>query len=132
MTKIWDWELLDNLMTAGCKGTECAAFFGVHPDTLYNKVKEKYNMDFSAYLQQKHANGAAIIRAHQYAKALGRTEKGDNSLLIWLGKQRLDQRDNREESKPTEITVKINNDGLGIGTNFSAEGISKTSDKSTE
>lgn len=52
-------------------------------------------------MQQKRAKGESILRAHQYAKALGLTDKGDNTLLIWLGKQRLEQRENIEK-KQTE------------------------------
>lgn len=88
-----DWKKVDDLMIAGCLGTEIAAFFGIHPDTFYKRVELEKGMGFSAYLQKMHSKGESILRAHQYAKSIGLTDKGDNTLLIWLGKTRLKQRD---------------------------------------
>lgn len=104
-----DWKKVDDLLTAGCLGTEIAGYFDMHPNTFYGKVEDKYKMSFTSYSQEKKAKGESILRAHQYAKALGITEKGDNTLLIWLGKQRLNQRDHREESKQVIQSVfKVN------------------------
>jgi len=88
-----DWKKVDDLLLSGCTGTEVAAYLGCHPDTLYIRVEKEYGMAFSAYLAEKRSKGESLLRAHQYAKALGYTEKGDNTLLIWLGKQRLSQRE---------------------------------------
>jgi hypothetical protein len=43
---------------------------------------------------------------HQYQKAIGLTKKGDNTLLIFLGKQRLGQRDNPQEKTVSEDVMK--------------------------
>ena len=88
-----DWKKADELMIAGCTGTEIASFFGIHPDTFYIRVEKQYGIGFSAYLQQKKEVGDGLIKAKQFSKALGLTESGDNTLLIWLGKTRLKQRD---------------------------------------
>jgi len=100
-----DWKKVDDLMTAGCMGTEVAAYFGVHPNTFYRRVEERYNMRFSDYFAKMKAKGESILRAHQYAKALGVTDKGDNTLLIWLGKNRLNQRDTQNDLPVTNETV---------------------------
>jgi hypothetical protein len=100
-----DWKKVDDLLIAGCMGTEIAGYFGIHEDTLYNRVVKKYGVAFSAYSHKKKSKGESILRAHQYAKALGITDKGDNTLLIWLGKQRLNQRDNKEEQNQTQKVV---------------------------
>ena len=92
-----DWDQVDDLLTAGCKGTEVAAFLGIHPDTFYGRVESKYGLGFSAYLQQKRSKGDALIRAQQFAKSIGLTKKGDNMMLIWLGKNRLEQNDNDQK-----------------------------------
>lgn len=109
-----DWKKVDDLLISGCMGTEVAAFLGVHPDTLYKRVEAKYKMNFSAYLAEKRSKGESILRSHQYAKALGLTDKGDNTLLIWLGKNRLQQRENLEainippnDKALTELTNEI-------------------------
>lgn len=88
-----DWKKVDELMIAGCLGTEVAAYFGIHPNTFYRRVEEHFDMSFSDYSSEKKSHGESLIRAAQYAKALGLSDKGDNTLLIWLGKNRLGQRD---------------------------------------
>lgn len=88
-----DWKKVDELMMAGCMGTEVAAYFGMHPDTFYKRVQDKYEVGFSEYSAKMKSSGEALLRAQQYKKALGLCDKGDNTLLIWLGKNRLGQRD---------------------------------------
>lgn len=86
---IVDWDILDGLLEANADGVQAAAVLGMHPETLYKHVREEKKMDFSAYSQQKRAKGDSHLLRAQYDKALS----GDNSLLIWLGKNRLHQRD---------------------------------------
>lgn len=88
-----NWEEINQLLVAGCSGVEIAGYCGVDPATIYDRCEKDNNKPFSAYSQEMKAKGQSILRAHQYAKALGKTDKGDNTLLIWLGKQRLDQKD---------------------------------------
>lgn len=91
-----DWDQAERLLEAGCLGTEVAAYFDVHPETFYRRIEEKFGFGFTEFMAQKRQRGCSILRAAQYKKAI----KGDNSMLIWLGKQRLDQRET-----PNEITV---------------------------
>lgn len=93
-----DWNLVDSLLIAGCHGTEIAPHFDMHYSTFYDRVVKKYGISFTDYAQEKRQKGNSNLRYHQYLKALGKTEAGDNSLLIWLGKNRLGQKD-REEDK---------------------------------
>ena len=90
---IIDWEKVDQFLMAGCTGTEVAAYFGCHPDTLYNKCKEKFQMGFSQYCQQKRSKGDNLLKNAQYKNALG----GNTSMQIWLGKQRLGQKEPKNE-----------------------------------
>lgn len=101
-----DWEKCDELLIAGCTGAEVASYFGMHQQTFYNRVIEKHNMSFTEYSYEKKHTGESILRAHQYAKALGLTKDGDNTLLIWLGKQRLNQRETVEEVTVSETASK--------------------------
>lgn len=94
--KTVDWEIVDRLLLAGCPGTEIAGKFGIHANTFYRKVEEVYNISFSEYCQQKFFEGNTILREAQYLKA----KEGDNTMLIWLGKNRLKQADS-----PQEISV---------------------------
>lgn len=95
-----NWILVDNLLEAGCLGTEIAAHFDMHPNTFYDRVSQKYNMSFTEYSTQKKQKGESLLRATQFAKAIGQSSKGDNTLLIWLGKQRLGQKETQETNTP--------------------------------
>ena len=96
-----DWDKVDDLLEAGCLGTEVASRFHMHPDTLYRRIEEKYKMTFTAFQQQRRAQGESLIRHKQYQRALGLTDTGDNTMLIWLGKNRLGQ---RNEDKLSIVT----------------------------
>ena len=96
-----DWKRVDHLLKAGCLGTEVAAVFAMHPNTFYDRVTKEFGLSFTEFLQQKRSDGDAAIRAHQYEKALGMTENGNDTLLIWLGKNRLGQ---RNEDKLSIVT----------------------------
>lgn len=89
-----DWKKVEDLLVAGCMGTGIAAYLGISAQTLYDRCLIEKKMLFSQFSQEKKEKGDEILRAHQYAKALGLTDKGDNTLLIWLGKTRLKQREN--------------------------------------
>jgi hypothetical protein len=92
-----NWEKVDELLMCGSPGTEIANFFGMHEDTFYRRTSERYNMGFSEYAAKKKSTGEALLRLHQHQKALGITKKGDNTLLIYLGKVRLGQKENANE-----------------------------------
>lgn len=72
---------------------EIASSIGINYHTLYDRTVTDKGMMFSEYSQKMSAKGESRLRAHQYAKALGLTDKGDNTLLIFLGKVRLKQRE---------------------------------------
>lgn len=88
-----DWELVDIYLEAGSTGTEIAAYFNMHYETFYDRVKQKYNMLFTQYAGQKQQKGNIPLRVAQYNKAL----EGDNTQLIWLGKNRLGQSESPQE-----------------------------------
>ena len=72
-------------------GSEIAPHFDMHVDTFYNKVAAKYNMGFTEYCSLKRSHGDSLLREKQFEKAL---EK-DNTMLIWLGKVRLNQKEDQ-------------------------------------
>lgn len=88
-----DWEMVDDLLISGCLGTEIAPFFDMHPETFYDRVLIEKGVGFTEYSSKKKAHGEAILRDVQFKKAIGLSDKGDNTLLIWLGKNRLNQRE---------------------------------------
>lgn len=104
--KIIDWEKVDQLLIAGCKGTEIAAHFGIHPDTLYLRCEHEKKMCFSVYLQEKRAIGDTMLRAAQFDEAV---RKRDRGMLVWLGKNRLEQSDKEEVRHKGNIPVEVVN-----------------------
>jgi hypothetical protein len=86
-----NWETIDGMLIAGCNGTQCAAAIGIHPETLYNRCKDERGMGFSDYSQAKRAHGDGLLHAAQFQKAY---KDKNPTMLIWLGKQRLNQKEN--------------------------------------
>jgi len=95
-----NWKRVDELLIAGCYGTEIAGHFDMHPQTFYLRVEDKYKMSFTEYSSEKRCTGDSLIREKQFKKAL----EGDNVMLVWLGKNRLKQKESPEESTITEQT----------------------------
>jgi AraC-like DNA-binding protein len=89
-----DWAIVDEMLRNQCSGVEIAARFGISPDTLYKRVEKEFGCTFSAYSAEKKSRGLATLREKQLAEAL----RGNTAMLIWLGKQYLDQREHRQES----------------------------------
>lgn len=97
---IIDWKKVDMYLEASCDGTEIAAHLGIHPDTLYSAGEREGFWgehtdypDFSAYKAAKKAAGDALLKVQQFNTAM----KGNVPMQIWLGKQRLGQKERIEE-----------------------------------
>lgn len=100
-----NWGRVDELLMYGCPGTKIAASIGIHPETLYYRCEQEKGIGFTEYSRQKKECGDNLIQEAQFKKALGITDKGDNTLLIWLGKTRLDQKENAVEVSVSEETM---------------------------
>jgi hypothetical protein len=85
-----DWSMVDKLLKSGCTGSEIAGYFGISKNTMYLRAKEEHGINFSEYSQMQRKGGNAILRNKQFDVAMD----GDRGMLIWLGRQRLGQRDN--------------------------------------
>ena len=93
-----DWVKVDDLLVAGCSGADIAGYIGINPNTLYERCMTDHGITFSVYSQQKYAKGESLLKVKQYEKAL----RGDNMMLVWLGKNRLKQRDKPIEDEQHE------------------------------
>lgn len=80
----------------GSSGPGAAAVLGIHYTTLYRRVEEEKGMFFTEYAAEKKAKGDELLRNKQFDKAM----TGDNVMLVWLGKNRLGQRDKTPEEQP--------------------------------
>jgi hypothetical protein len=101
-----DWDEVGEMLKCGCDATAIATTLGVSTDTLYTRSKVDNKLDFSAFSQQKRAQGNDLLRRKQFELALN----GNVSMLIWLGKNRLAQSDKQEvkaqvDSKPSQDRI---------------------------
>ena len=105
-----DWKRVDELLEADCEGTEIAAHLGLNPLTLYKRCEQDNKLSFSKYLQEKKASGNSILKEHQWKMATVDDDTAvKKSMLIWLGKQRLGQKDKTDHTtKDEQIGFQIN------------------------
>lgn len=89
-----DWKKVGRYLQAQCKTTEIAGLLGIERDTLYNRCLLDNKMEYSAWSALKKAEGLELIRAKQFDTAMA----GDRTMLIWLGKQLLGQKDQVEQT----------------------------------
>ena len=91
-----DWDRVERLLMADCTGVEIAPHFNMHPHTFYDRVQEKYNMRFTDYCAEKKSHGDSLIKEAQFEEAVAR----NNTMMVWLGKQRLGQKENHDQAAP--------------------------------
>ncbi len=91
-----DFKKLIALIRIHCTSKEVCSVLGMSRDTLNRRLKSRGEHDFSTLFEKYRDEGKASLRRLQWKSA----ESGNTSLLIWLGKQYLDQKDARR----TELT----------------------------
>ena len=88
--KTIDKKQFENLCALQCTEVEICGWFDVCTETLNSWCKREYGgLCFSEVYAQKRGKGRISLRRQQFQLA----EKGNASMLIWLGKQYLGQRD---------------------------------------
>lgn len=98
-----NWEEFDKLCALQCTLNEIASWFDCSEDTIERRVKEKWGIKFAEYYAQKRGKGKISLRRKQFETAMA----GNVTMLIWLGKQMLNQRDKQEAIEKYEIQMKI-------------------------
>lgn len=98
-----DWDLIDSLCEIHCTKEEICSILGVCEETLTTRTKEAHDMSFSAYYKNKSAGGKMSLRRTQFDTA----QKGSVPMLIWLGKQWLNQRDVQELDSNVSLSYSV-------------------------
>ncbi len=88
-----NWARVNSALEAGANGVQVAAMLGISFDTLSRRIKEEKNAHFADYMRDKRESGNEKLLKAQYNLAI---QENDRAMLIWLGKQRLNQSDKRE------------------------------------
>lgn len=94
-----DWNQVNELLELGCTAFETAASIGVSYDALLDRCKAEFGCILSELIQKQHQKRNANIRIAQQKKALS----NDSTMLIWLGKQYMEQADKIEQK--TELKI---------------------------
>ena len=103
-----DWNQIEKMAYIQCTGEEMAAVLGVDYDTLQSACKRDHKVKFSDWIKQKASGGKMSLRRLQYTTA----QSGNVSMLIWLGKNWLGQKDKSDEeitNEQSQIADAINN-----------------------
>ena len=87
------WSRVDSALEAGANGVQVAAMLGISFDTLSRRCNSDKNADFAEYMLTKRESGNEKLLKAQYELAI---QENDRAMLIWLGKQRLNQSEKRE------------------------------------
>lgn len=85
-------EDFEKLCKMQCTLIEIAGFFNCSEDTIENWCKSTYHETFSDVYKKKSAFGKISLRRSQFKAA----EAGNTTMLVWLGKQYLGQREQQD------------------------------------
>lgn len=97
------WERVDEYLIAHCDGKEIAAAIGCHPQTLYEAVRREKQEDWCDYAHRLYGQGRQLLRAAQFKKAL----EGHYGMLVWLGKQYLNQYDRQAIAVKNDFEIDV-------------------------
>lgn len=87
--KTFDWDLFGKLCQIQCTEAELCLMLDVTDKTLNAICKREKGKSFSELYAQKAVDGKKSLRRKQFEVAMS----GNCTMLIWLGKQYLDQSD---------------------------------------
>jgi hypothetical protein len=92
--KDFDIDQLRNLVRIQCTAEECAGVMGLSEDTIDRRLKEEGYDGFADFYKKHSDEGKASLRRAQWKAA----QDGNPTMLVWLGKQMLGQRDRHDHT----------------------------------
>lgn len=93
------WDIVDQMCEYQSPAVEVAACIGCHVQTLNERCKEDNGVSFSEYFAEKRQKGLSALRNKQYDMAM----QGDRTMLVWLGKQYLEQKDQSKVEQDSTV-----------------------------
>lgn len=91
-----EFEQLVGMIRIQCTQEEICEVFNMSITTLNRRLKERGEQNFEGLFKKHRSEGKSSLRRAQWAAA----QKGNPTMLVWLGKQMLNQVDKVE----TEVT----------------------------
>lgn len=95
------WKEVEHWLELGGTGVQVAEAIGINEQTLYRRCTEDLNMSFAELRAKSRSRGDLKLLDTQHVVA---HEKNAN-MLIWLGKNRLGQRDTPQEVEVSKETM---------------------------
>jgi AraC-like DNA-binding protein len=98
-----DWPRIDGMLACFATLEEVASQLDVSEDTIERACKAERKMSFAEYSRLKRGKGRLSLRRRQMLVALGNKKENvapNVTMLIWLGKQHLDQTDKLQHIDP--------------------------------
>jgi hypothetical protein len=83
-----NWDLVELYVKAGSSQKKISESLYIHPNTLADRVKEKYGIDYSTFSSALLSEGEMLAEATAYQKAI----KGHWPALHWLLQVRCGQK----------------------------------------
>ena len=107
-----DWKRVEFAMMCSCNQEEIAASQGVHIDTLRDRFREHYGVEYSAFSAMLYQQGDLLLREAQMKNAL----KGNSNMQMFLGKVRLGQKepDGTRTDAPNEKNLGVEHELLSM------------------
>lgn len=107
-----NWEEIDKFLMAGVSGVQIASVIGITYETLYERCVKENKKAWSEYSLEKKQKGNSMLLGKQYQIAM----QGNTTMLIWLGKQRLEQREPKDKDNETDLLLKLIRSAIINGT----------------
>lgn len=106
-----DLELAKRLCQVQCTAQEMSSVLDISPDTLDLRLKDAGYEGFTEFYKSHSDEGKVSVRRAQFKLA---TEELNPTMLIWLGKQMLGQRDKMDLDHTGRFTVNLANDDANL------------------
>lgn len=103
-----DLKAVENAASIGCTPDEIAAVLGVAQTTFF--ARKAAEPEINEAIERGRKNGRATLRRLQWQGA----QAGNPTMLIWLGKQLLGQRDKFDHAISTPVSAATDADLLAI------------------
>jgi hypothetical protein len=87
-----EYEKLIAMIRIQCTQEEICGIYEMSIDTLNRRISERGDENFAGLYKKHSDEGKASLRRSQWKKA----QEGNATMLIWLGKQMLGQRDSQD------------------------------------